>query len=287
MTSFAERIGRRVARSITQTDELDADTRTELWNIFVITQQIFVDLSNRTYRVDSTEANVLEAVWAWEYKKPRDEMKSQSNVWAVIKSSIFNAEWFDVLDLIEGFVKHLDRNSTPAAADIATAIKGGFNDSFERYLVGYRFIGKEITPIDSTAEAEAVVSAREGVEGIPGARHALDRAVELLADRQSPDYPNSIKESISAVEAVVKKVTREGTLGAGLGKLEAAGLSIHPALKGAWKQMYGWTSDADGIRHAGIEAAHADQSLARYVLVVCSAFVSYLIEEGRKMDLLE
>lgn len=159
--------------------------------------------------------------------------------------------------------------------------------TFERFLVGFRFVGHEITPIDSTAEANAVVGAQEAVSPIAGARHALDRAVELLADRQSPDYPNSIKESISAVEAVVKKVTGQGTLGAGLGKLESVGVTIHPALKGAWSKMYGWASDADGIRHAGIEAANADQALAKYVLVTCSAFVSYLIEEGRKTGLLQ
>lgn len=120
----------------------------------------------------------------------------------------------------------------------------------------------------------------------PVARHSLDRAVELLADRTTPDYPNSIKESISAVEAIVKKITGEGTLGAGLKKLEAAGLTIHPALRGAWSQMYGWTSDDNGIRHAGIEAANADQALAKYMLVTCSAFVSYLVVEGNKVGLL-
>jgi hypothetical protein len=121
---------------------------------------------------------------------------------------------------------------------------------------------------------------------IAGARYALDRAVELLADRVSPDYPNSIKESISAVEAVVKKVTSEGTLGAGLSKMEAAGLAIHPALKSAWSKMYGWTSDDDGIRHGSIDPSEADQAIAKYMLVTCSAFVSYLTEEGRKVGLL-
>jgi hypothetical protein len=57
-------------------------------------------------------------------------------------------------------------------------------------------------------------------------------AISLLADREKPDYPNAIKESISAVEAVVKKVTGPNDdLAAGLKKLENSGLSIHPALK--------------------------------------------------------
>ena len=38
---------------------------------------------------------------------------------------------------------------------------------------------------------------------------------------------------------MVRKVTGEGQLASGLKKLEAAGLSIHPALKDAWSKMYG------------------------------------------------
>jgi len=279
-------MGKRAVRSLTQRDDLDGETRTELWNVFVILRSILQNVASETYRTDSTEADVLGAMWAWEYKQPRDEMKSEAHVWARIKSSILDADWYEVLDLIEAVVKYLDRYETHSTKDLRSTFADAFNDRFEHFLVGYRFIGNEITPADSTAEAETVVRAQEGTATIAGARHALDRAIELLADRQYPDYPNSIKESISAVEAVVQKVTGEGTLGAGLGKLESAGLTIHPALKSAWSKMYGWTSDADGIRHAGVDAADADQALAKYVLVVCSAFVSYLIEEGRKKGLL-
>ena len=286
MTSFAERIGKRAVRSLTQRDDLDTETRNELWNVFVILQRILQGVASSSYQTDSTAADVLDAVWTREYKKLRDEMGSEARVWAHMKTSILDAEWYDVLDLIEAIVKYLDQYKTSATDDLRSTFADAFNNRFEHYLVGYRFIGNEITPVDSTAEAEAVVGAQEETKNIAGARHALDRAVELLADRQSPDYPNSIKESISAVEAIVQKVTGEGTLGAGLGKLESAGLTIHPALKSAWSKMYGWTSDADGIRHAGVETAHADQALAKYVLVVCSAFVSYLIEEGRKEGLL-
>jgi hypothetical protein len=49
--------------------------------------------------------------------------------------------------------------------------------------------------------------------------------------------------------------------------------------------MYGWTSDEDGLRHGGIEAADASQDLAKYVLVTSAAFASYVIEIGRKANL--
>ncbi|NUL48302.1 hypothetical protein F7P69_24285 [Cellulosimicrobium funkei] len=286
MASFAERTGHRTTRTIIQSDSLDTETRTQLWNSLVILKTVLEKVREESYGRDSTEYEVLDAVWAWEFKRPRDERPSDGHVWHGIKTQVLSGEWYDVLDIIEAIIKYLNRNKTHNTGMLPEALTGAFNDCFEQYLVGYRFIGHEITPVDSTSEADAIVTALGDAITIEGARHSLERAVELLADRSAPDYPNSIKESISAVEAVVQKVTGKGTLGAGLGKLESAGLIIHPALKGAWSQMYGWTSDANGIRHAGIEAADADQTLAKYMLTSCSAFVSYLIEAGRKSDLL-
>ncbi len=280
-------MGHRAERTLVQSDSLDRDTRTEIWNTIVILKQVFQNVRDETYGSDTTESNVLEAVWTWEFKQARDEMRSHGQVWEHIKIYVLNEKWFDVLDLVEALVGYLGRYKTHSTRDLVATFTEGFNNRFEHFLVGFRFIGQEITPIDSTAEAEAVVAATEDAASIAGARHALERAISLLADREKPDYPNSIKESISAVEAVVKKVTgANDDLAAGLKKLENAGLSIHPALKGAWLKMYGWTSDEDGIRHGGIDAADADQALAKYVLVTCSAFVSYLIEEGRKAGLL-
>jgi hypothetical protein len=286
MTSFAERMGKRQTRSLIQREELDVETRTALWNVFVVLRDVLHDVHLESFTRDQTEARVLMALWALEYKRARDEMRDEAQVWGMIKNSVFEAPWYDVLDLIEATTKYLERCKSQETRTMHTQFAEVFNDQFEKYLVGYRFIGEEVTPVDSTAEAEALVGAQDDASGIAGARHALERATELLADRQNPDYANSIKESISAVEAVVQKVTGEGTLGNGLKRLESAGLALHPALKGAWSQMYGWTSDADGIRHAGTEAAAVDQAMAKYFLVVCSAFVSYLTEEGRKNGLL-
>ena len=282
MASFSERHGYKEVRSVVQRESLDDATRLELWNLLAVLPKEF----GKFYQ-DSTEHDVLEAMWLWYFNKARDEMPFDSFVWKMLKEAVLTHEWNEVFDLLEQFMKQWNRLQTSKSEGLKNAFLKALNARFESELVGYRFIGLEITPVDSNAESEAIVGALSDSESIAGARHALDRAVELLADRQTPDYPNSIKESISAVEAVVKKVTGPSDdLGAGLKKLEDAGLTIHPALKGAWLKMYGWASADDGIRHGGIEAADADQALAKYALVTCSAFVSYLIEEGRKVGLL-
>lgn len=287
MASFAERMGRRAPRTISQRDDLDKETRNELWNTFVVFKEALSSIDNYSNYQDTAHEKITDAVWAWEFKEAQDEKHNNAQVWMRIKSEMYEANAYDVLDLIEEIGKYMGRYETSYTGAIDKTYRDAFNDRFEHFLVGYRFIGEEITPVDSTVEAEAVIGAIADADSIAGARHSLERATELLADRETPDYPNSIKESILAVEAVVKKVTGKGELSKGLAELEKAGLTIHPALKSAWVKMYGWASDEKGVRHASIEAADADQALAKYVLVTCSAFVSYLVEEGRKAQLLQ
>lgn len=282
MVSFAQRMGLRPVRSLTQTDALDNETRTELWNIVLVT---FRTLAEKDY-VSGAAQSVTSSMWAWEFKKPRDEQPDDNRVWGQVKGQVLSGEWFDALDIIEAYVGYLERFATWHSDSLASQAVEAINDIFESHLVGFRFISRKIVPLDSDVDADAVAEAIKASRDFAGARAHLQRASELLADRKSPDYPNSIKESISAVEAVVRKVTQESTLGAGLKKLQVSGITIHPALEGAWSKMYGWTSDANGIRHAAVEPADADQSIAKYMLVTCSAFVTYLIEAGRKVKLI-
>ncbi len=112
----------------------------------------------------------------------------------------------------------------------------------------------------------------------------LERALELLADRKSPDYANSIKESISAVEATCKLITGhpKATLGAALGRLESKLGPLHSDLTDAFKKLYGYTSDTQGIRHALVGKRDLDIEDARFMLISCSAFINYLVAKADK-----
>jgi hypothetical protein len=105
----------------------------------------------------------------------------------------------------------------------------------------------------------------------------LRRALELLSNRESPDYRNSIKESISAVESLAAGIAgaEKGTLGQLIMKLEV-GIGLHPALKAAFSNLYGYTSDEGGIRHALMENVTIRFDDAKFFLVVCSAFINYV-----------
>ncbi len=105
----------------------------------------------------------------------------------------------------------------------------------------------------------------------------LQRALELYSNREIPDYRNSIKESISAVECIARIVAEnpKATLGDALKAIEKKG-SLHPALKDGFLKLYGYTSDEGGIRHAMLDDPNINAADARYFLLSCTSFVNYL-----------
>ena len=91
-------------------------------------------------------------------------------------------------------------------------------------------------------------------------------------------FADSVRESISAVESVVRTITSSKSLKDALEKIE-----FHKALKDGLNKLYGFTSDEKGIRHALLEDgdARVDESDAQFMLGACASFVSYLIAKSR------
>jgi hypothetical protein len=185
-------------------------------------------------------------------------------------------EWFEVYDLLEYLVSI--QTGTIRDRQLADI----YNRCLERNLAGYRIIGNLVVPIDSETELTAIQDGLDAAKPIAGARLHLAKALTLLADRENPDYANSVKESISAVESTCAVITGKQTLGEALKHLGARGVTIHRALEKAWSSMYGYTSDAGGVRHAAIAAPDIDQAVAKYFLITCSAFISLLVVESAK-----
>lgn len=188
----------------------------------------------------------------------------------LISTTIREDDYDDVLTVIEYLVKKMDGNLKPRFYAKA------FNDVFEQEYVGYRFVDTEIVPITDTAEVEVI----EEVLSTPydEIKQHFEKAVGFISDRQNPDYENSVKESISAVERMCFLIAGKCSgLKEAFKKLEEKGISIHPSMKEAFLKLYGYTSNASGIRHAGeIGGKSTTFEEAKFMLVACSAFVNYL-----------
>ncbi len=159
-----------------------------------------------------------------------------------------------------------------------------FNEIFEQAKSGYRFIDGLISPIVGESEIKSIEEASN--TKFYSVNTHMQKALQFYSDRENPDYENSIKESISAVEAMCCIIAglsgASATLGAALKKLEENGIIIHGAMRAAFSQLYGYASDTDGIRHGGMDFKNAPAEDAKYMLVSCSAFVNYLLEKHSK-----
>lgn len=70
------------------------------------------------------------------------------------------------------------------------------NDVFEKDNVGYRIIGKQISPITNETEIQSIESALALSGPFSGARIHIQTALEKYSDKTDPDYRNCVKESI-------------------------------------------------------------------------------------------
>ncbi|MCR5176885.1 MAG: hypothetical protein K6C05_08545, partial [Anaerovibrio sp.] len=185
------------------------------------------------------------------------------DVFSAINDTIMNGDFDDVLTLIEELVQYwdeylmetrgIDYYNVFTQSYRSTSLYEIVNELFEREYVGYRFIDKIIVPISDSYEVEAIKDTLNTEYDF--VYEHISKANKLLSDREQPDYENSIKESISAVEAICQILTdsngKDATLGNMLKKMEERGIVIHASLKSAFQKLYGYTSDANGIRHAG------------------------------------
>ena len=191
-----------------------------------------------------------------------------------------NLPWNRVLDLVEYVCKWISVNAAdrPYLAILLNEFESSINNEFDRLDYGYRIVNHCIVDITSDVEMdtinEALSSSKDNV------REHLQRAIGHYSARPNPDVRNSIKESISAVEAVCRELTGDETLGKALKHLEENGIVIHKMLMDQFTKFYVYTNDSDsGIRHAlmddeGTYIPSKDE--AYYMIVTCCAFVNYL-----------
>lgn len=269
---FSQRYGYVKVEDVFQLNDLNEETRKAIWNYLYL--GLF---SNRGLQDRPTRC--AQSIWIHYFNNPADNIPAydrdftyENSLLTTIKKYIYEAKWFNVLDLLEELLYY---TSDFYQFDLGEYI----NAVFEKYGVGYRVIDGLITPISDEVEIESIEGAL--ANNTESARNHFTRALELMADREQPDYRNSIKESISAIESLCKKISgnEKGTLGDCLKTIEDKG-HIHPAMKRAFQQLYGYTSDQGGIRHALTDDSEEPTlEEARYMLVICSAFSNYLVSK--------
>ena len=196
-----------------------------------------------------------------------------------LQDYLMNCSWNEVYEFVEAHIASVDEEDQ-------TFRMQEYNELFESEKSAYRFVNGELAPI--TNKEEIATFEKAGETPYDSVNKHIKKAIALYSDISTPDYENSIKESISAVEALCSIIAEESGARATLGKmlkhLEDKGVNIPPAMKSAYSSLYGYASNEGGIRHGSIEFKDVPAEYAKYMLVSCSAFVNYLIEKWSKIN---
>jgi len=266
MQKFSERNGY-MKVSPPKREFLSTDMRAHISNLYVsILERIEACAPEMSYELEKLLLTDFFKLRCYVDFNPRGLILRGESCIFYVFSFIKSKSWFIVFDFLEFF---LGQRSffTP----IQDFIKE-FNCYAERENCAYRLLDGLIVDIISDSESTAIEQAI--AEGSNPWEFHIREALRLLSDKKKPDYRNSIKESISAVESLVKKIMNNSN--ATLGQLTKE-LDIHPSLKKALSQLYGYTNDAEGIRHSLIEnTVNQNYHDALFMLVICSAFINYL-----------
>lgn len=286
---FSDRRGIKPLNTKMQLDELDNRTRIGIANLL---REWYDDGRFAQYRSNFCERLLKDIYFEFVDDQARYMIKYQNDdfIELYIYLPISENSYDEVLTVVEYVTNYfiqwqISQCQKGVLYYDLIDYKAEINELFQREYVGYRFIEGEITPISDDIEVAEIEKSLD-IE-FQGCKSHIKKALGFLSDRENPDYKNSIKESISAVESICQIIAQnsKATLGEALKKLEDHGVKIHEAMKKSFSSLYGYTSDEGGIRHCeGMFESNVTFEEAKFMLVSCSAFVNYLIAEYGKID---
>ncbi len=255
--------------------------RNSIWSLICI---LIIDPMRGYQWVKQTPYyGTIKEIWFSHFKEPIDDIPLSTQRFAEkFRNRFFSWDYLEVYDFIDFLV-----NIKIHSVDRKNLINS-FNTILKTELSGYRFVNGQLAPITNEEEIKEIEKAINSTEvgKLKGVSIHFAEALNKLSDKKNPDYRNSIKESISAVESICQQITQDpkAELGKALKTIKTK-LSIHGALEQGFIKIYGYTSDGDGIRHALMDEPNLDQEDALYMLITCSSFVNYLIIKANKIGL--
>lgn len=286
--TFSQREGYDPLPKPLQLGELSDEARTAIWNVLSEhMERSSYDHARAEIEQNELGLDVLELAYEQRPPDPSDVIRHDVHVYhnnraldelstkrvdAWMRDRIERGPFNRVFDLIEFVLQH-----DHCPPDFVT----GLSDVFRRFQLAYIIdSGPPPTIFPATTAEEGNELRRNLAElrstGLDGCLYHLRKAPKCIIEG---DWAGSIRESIHAVESMARQIDPEAskTLGHALSSLEKRS-TLHPALKRAFNNLYGYTSDEQGIRHALLDRGQANVTIdeAVFMLGACASFASYL-----------
>ena len=276
MALFSERYGYVSPREQLIRETITEEVQNAICSAFDMLESELHD-SSRYYFNGDLYANLELAIWIHFLNQRKNNFYCYDGHKIVITSYIESDNpWYKKLDLLEYAIHWMSlQYEVVAYREQIPKFISYLNKRFKALGFAYRIINHQVCEITSEEELKEIEQALSYGDII---KKHFDTALSLMSKRPDPDFRNSIKESISAVEHICRVITSEITLGQALNKLEANGVIIPRFLKDAFTKLYVYTNDSTtGIRHALMDDTYTPGfDEAKFMLVSCCAFVNYI-----------
>ena len=264
-------------------EEISDGARARLWGLLYD----YVDSESKksevvwdhgVYRVSGSWRTILRFLHVEHYECALDEFDDSMRKFTdEYKQKFRSGRFNEVFDLLLAIMRHPE-----CPEEFIRLVSVAFKESRLAYVVD---TSNPVTiyPATTREEGEAILQATAELSnaGLVGAANHLRKAADCI---HQGDPPGAVRESIHAVESTSRYFDPKAkTLEPALKSLEEAG-GLHPALKRAFSNLYGFTSDEQGIRHALIDSPQTNvgQDEAVFMLGACASFSSYLARKHRR-----
>lgn len=279
MNDFSVRFGYTEPAIDLRDSEMPETMRSGIWEVLRGTYFNQVLSKNSTIGgvFDQDFKRYCNAIWFEYFRKSSDDVPSDpKKALNSIRDYISYGEFFQVYNFLEFVARSRLTNRGSAYEKRHLAFIRGINYVLKRERAAFRFADDILVKVSDDESLSAIAAARSQSES-NGVREHIKSAAELYSDR-NPNYRNSIKESISAVESAVFYMTgsKSHSLQKPLRQI-AQDHDLHPALVSGLEKLYAFTSDEEGVRHAMLEKPSVTQNDARFMLATCAAFSNYLL----------
>ena len=133
-----------------------------------------------------------------------------------------------------------------------------------------------------TAQQIAKAEPTFGDPRLNGAREHFRKATQYFNNRARPDYENTVKEAVCAVEAAARNLfphVKAKTLGDVIKQIQGSGDGQLPKpLADSITGLYGYRNAGDGVSHGGADGGKATPAIAEYAMAVAASQIILLYE---------
>jgi|WetSurMetagenome_2_1015567.scaffolds.fasta_scaffold107148_2 hypothetical protein len=281
MASFSERYGYTKPSEVLIREHITPEIQNAICNCYDrLKNRFFI---SGLHRGENPYIDMEQYTWTYFLNLRESEFGDEMNYHTVAISLINDKSnpWYEKIKLIEFTIKYLYSfcKNNISYNSIFDDFISDLNSEFKRLNFAYRIIDNIVIEVTSEEEITTIQETLQNKNGT--IKMHIDDALKLCSPSK-PDYRNSIKESISAVEVFCKAKTDKDTLGDALKNLEKSDIIIPQTLKNAFIKLYAYTNDPKvGIRHALMNddtyTPKAEEAI--FMLVACSAFINYLTKK--------